>query len=497
MTRRSLHKVLIANRGEIALRVIRACRLRGVGTVAIYSDADRTALHVWAADEAVRVGEAPAAASYLNIEAVVGAARRTGADAVHPGYGFLAENPSLAAACAGAGLVFIGPPAEVLALCGDKAKTRRAVAASGVPVLPGTDPIDDAAASAAAQRVGFPLLIKAVAGGGGKGIHLVRRAEDLPGALRLARGEAQAAFGDPGVYLEKWVEHPRHVEVQIAADAAGDIIHLGERACSIQRRHQKMIEEAPAPELSGRLRGAMSRAAVAAARAVGYRNAGTVEFLVSGDEFYFLEINARLQVEHPVTECVTGVDLVAWQLEIATGEPLPLRQEDVVVRGHAIECRISAEDPEADFLPRVGRIAAVVPPGGPGIRMDGALAPGMDVTRFYDPLLAKVIAWGERRDEAIARMAEALREMIVTGIPTTIPFHRWALGHPVFLAGTYDTRFVEAEWPARTGGRRDLAALAAAMLAYRDEHRVPLLPPQDSGAWGRAARLEGRVEGLE
>ncbi len=496
MTRRSLRKVLIANRGEIVLRVIRACRLRGIGTVAIYSDADRTALHVHAADEAVRVGEAPAAASYLNIEAVVGAGRRAGADAVHPGYGFLAEHPAFAAACAEAGLVFIGPPAGVLALCGDKARTRRVVAAAGVPVLPGTDPIDDAAAPAAARRVGFPLLIKAAAGGGGKGIHLVRRAEDLPGALRLARGEAQAAFGDPTVYVEKWLEHPRHVEVQIAADAAGGVIHLGERACSIQRRHQKVIEEAPAPALSDRLRGAVSRAAVAAARTVGYRNAGTVEFLVSGDEFYFLEINARLQVEHPVTECVTGVDLAAWQLEIAAGEPLPLRQEEIAFRGHAIECRISAEDPEADFLPQAGRIGEVVAPGGLGIRVDGALAPGMDVTRFYDPLLAKVIAWGERRDDAIARMAEALREMIVTGIPTTIPFHRWALRHPAFLAGTYDTRFVETEWPNRMGGRRDLAALAAAVLAYRHERRVPLLPQQDAGAWGRAARSEG-TEGLE
>ena len=495
--RTHLRKVLIANRGEIGLRVIRACRLRGIETVAIYSDADRAALHVYTADEAVRIGEAPAAASYLNIEAVVGAARRAGADAVHPGYGFLAENPAFAAACEEAGLVFIGPPAGVLVLCGDKVKTRGVVAASGVPVLPGTESIDDAAAHAAATRVGFPLLIKAVAGGGGKGIHLVRRAEDLPGALRLARGEAQTAFGDPGVYLERWVEHPRHVEVQIAADAAGNVVHLGERACSIQRRHQKMIEEAPAPELSGRLRGAMSAAAVAAARAIGYRNAGTVEFLVSGDEFYFLEINARLQVEHPVTECVTGVDLVDWQLRIASGEQLPLRQEDVTFRGHAIECRISAEDPETDFLPRAGRIGEVVTPGGPGIRVDSALAPGMEVTRFYDPLLAKVIAWGEQRRDAIARMAEALREMVVTGIPTTIPFHRWALQHPSFRAGTYDTHFVETEWPRRTGDRRELAALAAAVLAHRNERSVPLLPSQTSDAWARAARSEGLSEGLE
>jgi len=490
MTNRSLRKILIANRGEIALRVIRACRSRGLATVAIYSDADRTALHVRAADEAYRVGTEPAADSYLNIEAIIGAARTSGADGVHPGYGFLAENPAFAAACVRAGLVFIGPPAEVLALCGDKAETRRAVRGAGVPVLPGTDPVDDEAAGAASSRVGFPLLIKAAAGGGGKGIHLVSRLEDLPRALRLARGEAQTAFGDARVYLERWVEHPRHVEVQIVADAHGEVLSLGERECSIQRRHQKIIEEAPAPQLPGPLQGSMCRAAVAAARSVGYRNAGTVEFLVSGDEFHFLEINARLQVEHPVTECVAGVDLVGLQLAVAAGARLPLRQEDVAPRGHAIECRISAEDPQADFLPRVGRVGTVLLPGGPGLRVDGALVPGMEVTRFYDPLLAKIIAWGETRGEAIARLAAALREMAVTGIPTTIPFHRWALGHPAFVAGVYDTRFVDAEWPRRARDGETLAALAAAVLAYRDEARIPLLPPQDPGAWARAARRE-------
>jgi acetyl-CoA carboxylase biotin carboxylase subunit len=486
---RPIRTVLVANRGEIALRVIRTCRRLGLRTAAVYSDADRTALHVRAADEAYRVGPAPAADSYLDIDAILAAARRAGADAVHPGYGFLAEKGEFAAACQRAGLVFVGPPVQALARCGDKAETRRAVRAAGVPVLPGTDPVDDGAAAAAAAQIGVPLLIKAAAGGGGKGIHLVRGLQDLPGALRLARGEAQAAFGDRRVYLERWVEQGRHVEVQIAADARGTVIHLGERECSIQRRHQKVIEEAPSPALTTELREAMGRAAVTAARAVGYQNAGTVEFLVTGSEFYFLEINARLQVEHPVTECVTGVDLVAWQLALAAGEPLPLRQEDVAPRGHAIECRISAEDTEAGFLPWAGRVGEVLLPGGPGVRVDGALAPGMEVTRFYDPLLAKVITWGGTREDAISRMLAALREMVVTGVPTTIPFHLWALRHPAFRAGAYSTRFVEEEWPRRAAAGPALAALAAAVLAYRRD-RSPLLPAQTPGAWARAARQE-------
>ncbi len=488
MAGHAIRKVLVANRGEIALRIIRACRTRGLGTVAIYSDADRAALHVRAADEAYRVGGPAAAESYLHIDAILQAARRAQADAVHPGYGFLAENPALARACARDGLVFIGPPEEALARCGDKSESRRVVRAAGVPVAAGTEVVDDGAAEAAAVRLGFPVLIKAAAGGGGKGIHLVARPEDLPGALRLARGEARTAFGDDRVYLERWIASPRHVEIQIAADAHGGVIHLGERECSIQRRHQKLIEEAPSPALTPALRDAMGRAAVAAARAVGYRNAGTVEFLVSGGEFYFLEINARLQVEHPVTELVTGVDLVGLQLALAAGERLPLRQEDVRVSGHAIECRVSAEDPDAEFLPWAGRVGEVLLPGGPGIRVDAALAPGMDVTRFYDPLLAKVIAWGPTREEAIARMSTALQEMVVTGLPTTIPFHLWALRHPAVRAGDYTTRFVETEWPLHTRSHAPLAALVAAVLAYREERRVPLLPPQDPGAWARAAR---------
>jgi len=492
MTTPPLRKVLIANRGEIALRVIRACRARRLGTVAVYSSADRSALHVRAADEAYHLGGASPAESYLNIGALIDAARRRGADAVHPGYGFLSENPAFAEACARTGVTFVGPSPEVLALCGDKARTRRRVAAAGVPVLPGTDPVDDAAAISAAAQLGFPLVIKAAAGGGGKGIHLVHEAAGLPSALGLARGEARAAFGDDRVYLERWLRRTRHVELQVAADGAGAVIHLGERECSIQRRHQKLIEETPSPALTSDLREDLTRAAIAAARAVGYRNVGTIEFLVSDAAFYFLEINARLQVEHPVTEMVTGTDLVGLQLAIAAGDELPIRQEDIRLAGHALECRISAEDVEGGFLPRAGRVGEVVLPGGPGIRVDGALVPGMEISRFYDPLLAKVVVWAPTRIAAIAAMAAALRETIITGVPTTIPFHLWALAHPAFSSGNYGTEFVETEWPVRPSPDRHLAVLAAAVLAYEEEHRIPLLPPQTaaSPAWIATARHE-------
>ena len=491
MTQRPIRKVLIANRGEIALRVIRACRAHDLAAVAVYSDADAAALHVRAADEAYRVGGAAPAESYLNIGAMIDAARRAGADAVHPGYGFLSENPAFAQACADAGLTFVGPPPEALALCGDKAATRARAAEAGVPLLRGTGPVDDGAIQHAAARLGFPLLIKAAAGGGGKGIHRVERPADLAGALTLARGEARTAFGDDRVYLEQWLDRPRHVEVQIAADGRDAVVHLGERECSIQRRHQKVIEEAPAPGLAEELRERLHQAAVTAARAVGYRSAGTVEFLVVGSAFYFLEINARLQVEHPVTEAVTGVDLVALQLRIASGAPLSIRQSAVRMRGHALECRVSAEDVEREFLPWVGRIDHVLLPGGPGIRIDSALAPGMEVSRYYDPLLAKVIAMGATREEAIARMAGALREMVVTGVPTTIPFHRWAMGHPAFRSGAYDTRFVDAEWHGRRSPDPRLAALAAAVLVHQSRRRSPLLPPQAASAWTQAAKQGG------
>ncbi|HKX17426.1 MAG TPA: biotin carboxylase N-terminal domain-containing protein [bacterium] len=493
VSRRTAHpirKVLVANRGEIALRVIRACRASGLAAVAVYSDADRAAPHVTAADEAHRLGPAPAAESYLSVGAIIDAARASGADAVHPGYGFLAENPALAAACREAGVVFVGPPAETLARCGDKAETRRAARGAGVPILPGTDPLDDTALAREADRIGFPVLLKAAAGGGGKGIHRVRAAGELAAAVRLARGEARAAFGDDRVYVEKWLEHARHIEVQIFADAAGSLVHLGERDCSIQRRHQKVIEESPSPVLDAPLREAMGRAAVAAARAVGYVNAGTVEFVVGGREFYFLEINARLQVEHPVTEMVTGFDLARLQLAIASGERLPCPQDRIVARGHAIEARISAEDPDAGFVPWVGRVGEVLLPGGPWVRVDGALVPGMEVTRHYDPILAKVIAWGETRAEAIARLVEAVRETVITGVPTTVPFLRWALAHPAFRDGTYTTRFVETEWEARDRTPPEGAAEAAAALAHRADRAVPPPVSQDGGAWAQAARRD-------
>jgi len=482
--------VLIANRGEIALRVIRACRVSGLATVAVYSDADRAAPHVPAADEAYRLGPAPAAESYLSVGAIIDAARGSGADAVHPGYGFLAENAALAQACADAGLVFIGPPAATLERCGDKVETRRAARAAGVPILPGTDPLDDAALAREADLIGFPVLLKAAGGGGGKGIHLVRAAADLAAAVRLARGEARGAFGDDRVYLEKWLDHARHVEIQILADATGALVHLGERECSIQRRHQKVIEEAPSPALDAPLREAMGRAAVAAARAVGYVNAGTVEFVVSGREFYFLEINARLQVEHPVTEWVTGRDLARLQLAVAGGSPLPFAQGDVVLRGHAIEARISAEDPDAGFVPWVGRVEQVVLPGGPGVRVDGALVPGMDVSRFYDPILAKVIAWGETRSDAIARLVQALRETVITGVPTTVPFLRWTLAHPAFQGGAYTTAFVETEWERRDRIPPNGGAAAAAALAHQAERRVAAPVSRDGIAWTQAARRD-------
>ena len=491
MDRRPIRKLLVANRGEIALRVIRACRAAGVVPVAVYSDADRAAPHVSAADEACRIGPAPAAESYLSVGAISDAARASGADAVHPGYGFLAENPALAEACAEAGVVFVGPPAATLARCGDKAETRRAARAAGVPILPGTDPLDDAGLAREAGRIGFPVLLKAAAGGGGKGIHLVRAAGDLAAAVRLARGEARGAFGDDRLYVEKWLEHARHVEVQIIADVAGSLVHLGERDCSIQRRHQKVIEESPSPALDAPLREAMGRAAVTAARAVGYVNAGTVEFVVGGRGFYFLEINARLQVEHPVTEMVTGYDLARLQLAIAGGGALPFEQRDVAARGHAVEARISAEDPDAGFVPWVGRVGQVLLPGGPWVRVDGALAPGMEVTRFYDPILAKVVAWGETRADAIARLAQALRETVITGVPTTVPFLRWALAHPAVRGGSYTTRFVETEWERRDRTPPEGIVEAAAVLADRAGRTVPPPVSADGGAWAQAARRDG------
>lgn len=483
--------VLVANRGEIAVRVIRACRDLGMRAVAIYSPSDRRALHVGRADTAYPLPGDPPGESYLNIDALIGIARRAGVQAVHPGYGFLAENPAFAAACDEAGLRFVGPPAAVLALCGDKARTRELIAAAGVPVLPGTGPLADEEIPAAARRVGFPLLIKAVGGGGGKGIHLVQTLGELQATGRLARGEAQAAFADGRIYLERWLPGARHVEVQIVADSSGQVVVLGERDCSVQRRHQKLIEESPAPGLSAGLRTRMYSAAIAGARAIGYSNAGTFEFLVDGDAFYFLEVNARLQVEHPVTELVTGVDLVAEQFHIAQHGRCDIDPAQIQPQGHAIECRIGAEDPHDGFLPFVGRVEAFIEPAGPGIRVDSGLYPSMEITRHYDPLLAKVIAWGPSRHQALARMRRALQEMAVAGIATTIPFHLWALNAPSFISGQYNTRFLE-QWEERrpSAEREPVAVLAVAAMLFLEAHPMRLPAKPSGSGWVRVARDE-------
>ncbi len=477
------------------MRIIRAARVLGISPLAIYAPSDAGAPHVGLADAAWPLPADEPAESYLHVGRLLDIARAAGADAVHPGYGFLAENPAFARACAAAGLVFVGPPEAVLARCGDKVAAREAIAAGGVPVLPGTGPVDDADAPSAAERLGFPLLIKAVGGGGGKGIHLVEEPGALPAALRLARGEALAAFGDGRLYLEKWLDRPRHVEVQILADARGEIIHLGERECSVQRRHQKVVEETPSPAVGAEMRRRLGAAAVAAARAVGYLNAGTIEFLLEGDRFYCIEVNARLQVEHPVTEMVTGMDLVAAQLRIAAGEPLALRQEEVSARGHAVECRVGAEDPHHGFLPSLGTIEGVREPGGPGVRIDSGLAPGLRVSRHYDPLLAKVIAWGETRAAALGRMSAALDEMAVAGVRTTLPFLRWTVRDAAFRSGAYDVRFAE-RWETRRADPEAVlpAVLAAALWTHearaRPRRPVVLRPAAPESGWRHATRRE-------
>ena len=446
-------KVLVANRGEIALRVIAACRELGVRTVVAHSQADRDGLPARFADETVCIGPAPSRHSYLNRLAVLAAAETTGADAIHPGYGFLSERAELAEACAGAGIAFIGPPAEVLRLLGDKARARQAMQAAGLPLVPGTEVVDDAAAAERAGReIGYPLLVKAIAGGGGRGMRLVEGPDRLPDAFRAAASEAEAAFGDARVYLERYLGGARHVEFQVLADDRGHAVHLGERECSVQRRQQKVIEEAPAPGLERDVRRRMGGLVTAAARAAGYVNAGTFEFLVDGDgRFYFMEVNPRVQVEHGITEMVTGVDIVKAQIRIAAGEPLALAQDDVHLSGHAIECRVNAEHPET-FVPSPGAIRALVLPGGPGVRVETAAHAGDMVSPFYDSLLAKVIAHGRDRAEAIARMRRALGMMVVEGVDTNVPLHLRILENPDFLAGTLTTafldRFVAAGAPA-------------------------------------------------
>jgi acetyl-CoA carboxylase biotin carboxylase subunit len=477
------NKVLVANRGEIAVRILRACRELGIQTVAVYSDVDRQALHVRYADEAYRLGPAPSRESYLRGDKIIEIARQAGAGAIHPGYGFLAERPDFADACLSNGIVFIGPPPAAIAAMGDKAIARQTVGRAGVPVVPGTDSegsLGDDELLAIAPRIGFPLLIKATAGGGGKGMREVSSLEEMPTLLAAARREAEASFGDRNVYLEKLVEGARHIEVQVLADGMGNVIHLGERECSIQRRHQKLLEECPSPFIGedDDFRQKLGAVAVRAAQAVNYENAGTIEFLVDKERnFYFLEMNTRLQVEHPTTELVTGLDIVKEQIRIARGRQLRHKQEDIRLKGWAIECRINAEDPYNDFIPSTGRITHTLLPTGPGIRVDTGVYIGFEVTPFYDSLISKLIVWGETRGEAILRMRRALEEYKIIGLRTNIPFHQRLMDSHRFMGAQYDTRFVEERFSlqAAENGKADrpeIAAILATLVAHQQTERA-------------------------
>jgi acetyl-CoA/propionyl-CoA carboxylase biotin carboxyl carrier protein len=473
-----IDKVLIANRGEIACRIIATLRRLGIRSVAVYSDPDAASRHVRLADEAVRLGPAPAAQSYLDIDAILEAARRTGAQAIHPGYGFLAENAAFARACGEAGIVFIGPRPDAIQTMGDKITAKLAVQERGVPTVPGVarPGLTDDDLIEASVDVGYPLLIKPSAGGGGKGMHVVESADELPGALAAARREAAASFGDDTLFLERYVQSPRHIEVQVLADAHDGVVHLGERECSLQRRHQKVIEEAPSPLLDPETRARIGEAACETARSVGYRGAGTVEFIVSADrpdEFFFMEMNTRLQVEHPVTEQVTGIDLVEQQLRIAAGEPLAFGQDDVHLNGHSIEARVYAEDPRAGFLPTGGRVEAVRHPSGEGIRVDTSLEDGLDVSSDYDPMLAKVIAWGPDRDEARRRLVRALDETAIFGVTTNVEFLRLLLELPAVAAGDLDTGLIARELDGLAFAEPDASTWAEAALLLDAAGRVP------------------------
>jgi acetyl-CoA carboxylase biotin carboxylase subunit len=519
VSRWPFQKVLIANRGEIALRVIRACRELGLSSVAVYSDADRDALHVRMADEAYHIGPAQATKSYLNIPTLIDVAKRSGAQAVHPGYGFLSENAAFVEACQAVGLIFVGPPAEAQLAMGEKTAARRTAQAAGVPIVPGamTDVEGDEEAVEIAQRLGYPLLLKAAAGGGGKGIRFVREPKDLLSSLRTARSEARSAFGDGRVYLEKAIAPARHIEVQFIADTHGNVVHLGERECSIQRRHQKLIEESPSPIVDAELRARMTSAAVNLIRSIHYVNAGTAEFLVGPDRnFYFLEVNARIQVEHPVTELCTGIDLVQEQFRVAAGLPLSFTQDQIELHGSAIECRISAEDPENRFLPATGTVQALQEPSGPGVRVDSGLYPGLQVPLFYDPLLSKLIVWGKDRAQAIARMRRALAEYQIVGVRTTLPFARWLMEQPRFLAGDMSTDFIAEEWDTRkkvlaaeegdaryngTNGQLDpaqVAAVVGSLLMQKQTDEEKLRRQAVSGENGEESRwrMAGRQEML-
>ena len=488
-------KVLVANRGEIAVRILRALKEAGIASVAVYSDADRGSLVVRMADEAAYLGPAPSSESYLRIDKILDAARRLGADAIHPGYGFLSENPDFAEACAGAGIVFIGPPAEAIRKMGSKTSARKVAIAAGAPVVPGTEQalreIDDARREA--DRLGYPVLLKAAAGGGGKGMRRVDRAEDLESSLRDARSEALRAFQNDEVYIEKVVLEPRHIEIQVLGDHHGNLIHLGERECSIQRRHQKVIEECPSPVMlkHPELRAQMGEAALKIARAAGYDNAGTLEFLVDRDRnFYFLEMNTRLQVEHPVTELATGIDLVNWQLRIAAGEQLTIRQQDVTWTGSAIECRVYAEDPDNNFMPSPGKITHLDQPSGPGIRLDSGVYAGWTVPLDYDPMLAKIAAWAPSREAAIRRMRRALSEYVVEGIRTNLAWFDEILADESFRAGDLSTAFLE-NFQRKPRSVPDVETEAvAALIAAMSVQKPPAVHIAPKSAWLSAGRQE-------
>jgi acetyl-CoA carboxylase biotin carboxylase subunit len=496
------NKVLIANRGEIAVRVIRACRELGMNTVAVYSEADRAALHVRQSDEAYLLGPAAARDSYLRIDKIIDIAKRSGAGAIHPGYGFLAERDDFAQAVEDAGIVFIGPRPTAIAAMGDKAVARATVTAAGVQVVPGTEgegDLRDADLLGLAPDIGFPLLIKATAGGGGKGMREVRTLEEMPGRLESARREAEASFGDGNVYLEKLIEGARHIEFQILADSHGNVIHLGERECSLQRRHQKLLEESPSPFMNDELRVHMGEVACKAAQAVDYLNAGTIEFLVDKDEnFYFLEMNTRLQVEHPVTEIVTGIDIVKEQIRIARGRKLRYTQEDIQMNGWAMECRINAEDPYANFVPSTGVLNSVIPPSGPGVRVDTGVYAGFEISPYYDSLISKLICWGETRGETILRMRRALEEYRILGVKTNIPFHQNIMDSHRFIAGSFDTRFVEDRFSMDTPEEErehlmTIAAVMATLVAHREGQlaaQIVRRGKRDTSNWKWVSRWE-------
>ncbi|MCX5801554.1 MAG: acetyl-CoA carboxylase biotin carboxylase subunit [Candidatus Eisenbacteria bacterium] len=497
-----LKRVLIANRGEIAVRIIRALKETGITAIAVYSDADRESLHVRLADEAYRIGPPPSEESYLRIDTIVSTAKKVKADAIHPGYGFLAENEDFAAECEARRVIFIGPPSSAIKAMGNKLVARKTAVAAKVPIIPGTTTAtrDLKQAKAAAKKLGYPIMVKAAAGGGGKGLRVVRSDEELESSIRLTRGEAKAAFGNDELYIERYIPRPRHIEMQILADKHGNCVYLGERECSIQRRHQKVIEETPSVVVTPAMRKQMGEAALRIAKAVGYTNAGTVEFIVDEKrDFYFLEMNTRLQVEHPVTELVTGIDIVKEQLRIAAGEKLSFEQDQISPRGHAIECRIYAEDPYNSFLPSAGRIRRLRLPEGPGIRNDTGIFQGYEVSVYYDPLLAKLVVWANTRNEAMERARRALREYLIDGVATTIPFHKWIMEQEEFEKGNIHADFIDANFTGATPMEDEellRAALISATLDVFEKGKKVYVPPTSEGkARGGAWKLYGKLRG--